>query len=112
MVDGQRLTNRGPPAGAPLLIRCSTTIDPGQVSLQCWTMGFGLERALVDVPCTCGYHVEVQLLDVMTQSWRWCPCCRTRLHLTEPDGSTWGAVEAGEAAIAEFSMTIDVELTL
>lgn len=59
-----------------------------------------LDHAFVEVPCPrCGYHVEVQLLDARTQSYRWCPCCRGRIHLIEPDGSVSVGLDAVDDAL-------------
>lgn len=49
---------------------------------------------LVSFPCPdCGYEVEIQLLDARVQAYRYCPCCRVRIHLVDVDGSLFGALE-------------------
>lgn len=66
-----------------------------------------LDHLLVEVPCPrCGYHVEIQLLDARTQVWRWCPCCRGRIHMVEPDGSVSGSTIAVEEAMRSLEETI------
>jgi hypothetical protein len=66
-----------------------------------------LDHVLVDVPCPrCRYHVEVQLLDARTQVYRWCPCCRGRIHLVEPDGSVSVGIDAVEGAMQSLQETL------
>ena len=66
-----------------------------------------LDRVLVEVPCPrCGYAIEIQLLDARTQVWRWCPCCRVRIHLVEPDGSVSVSVDAAEEAMRSLEETV------
>lgn len=66
-----------------------------------------LLRAYIDVPCpACGYAVAVQLVDVRTQAYRWCPCCRGLIHLIDDGGSTYGAVQAIGNAAQELENTL------
>lgn len=66
-----------------------------------------LDHVMVDVPCPrCGYGVEVQLLDARTQVYRWCPCCRVRIHLVEPDGSVSVSIDAAEEAMHSLAETL------
>ena len=66
-----------------------------------------LDRVLVEVLCPrCGYGVEVQLLDARTQVYRWCPCCRGRIHLVEPDGSVSVGVDVVEEAMQSLQETL------
>ena len=70
-------------------------------------MTLDLDRFMVDVPCPrCGYGVEVQLLDARTQAYRWCPCCRARIHMIEPDGSVSGSVDAVEETMRALTETL------
>ncbi len=62
---------------------------------------------MVDVACPrCGYGIEVQILDIRTQAYRWCPCCRGRIHLVEPDGSVSVEVDAVEEAMSSVLETL------
>jgi hypothetical protein len=66
-----------------------------------------VDRLMVEVPCPrCGYGVEIQLLDARTQVWRWCPCCRVRIRMVEPDGSVSGSVAAVEDAMRSLEETV------
>lgn len=66
-----------------------------------------LDHALLDVPCPrCAYLVEIQLLDARTQVWRWCPCCRARIRMVEPDGSVSGSIKGVENALRSLDETI------
>lgn len=66
-----------------------------------------LGRVMVEVPCPrCGYHVAIQLLDARTQVWRWCPCCRVRIRLVEPDGTVSGSISGVEEAMHSLEQTI------
>lgn len=57
-------------------------------------IGYGLLSQLVALPCPrCSYVVEVQLLDLHTQTYRRCPCCYSMLHLVDNSGSVYGAIE-------------------
>jgi hypothetical protein len=41
---------------------------------------------LMAVPCRdCGYEFEVQLIDVVAQVVRQCPCCRVGIRLVDGD---------------------------
>lgn len=60
-----------------------------------------LDHLEVALPCPrCSYLLEVEMLDVRTQVWRWCPCCRSRVRLMEPDGTVSSSVEAAEQVMA------------
>jgi hypothetical protein len=66
-----------------------------------------LDQVLIDVPCpACGFALEVQLLDARTQVWRWCPCCRARVRLIEPDGSVSVGLAAVDNAIRNFESSM------
>jgi len=58
---------------------------------------------LIDFPCpACGFWLEVQLVDVLTQSYRWCACCRRRVRLLDSGGTVSGAVANVDAAMKEL----------
>ncbi len=66
-----------------------------------------LHHQVVDVRCPrCAYLVEVQILDVRTQVYRWCPCCRVLIHLVEPDGSISVSIDAAESAMHSLEETL------
>jgi hypothetical protein len=66
-----------------------------------------LDHAFIDVTCPlCAFQFEVQLLDARTQVWRWCPCCRVRIRLIEPDGSVSLGVADVEAAMRDLEKTM------
>jgi len=70
-------------------------------------MLWDLDNITLHAPCSrCGYLVEFQLVDAHTQVWRWCPCCRSRIHLVEPDGSVSGAVSGATEALNSLEETI------
>jgi hypothetical protein len=72
------------------------------------TRSNGLEGELIDVPCPrCGYVVEVELLDAVCQSYRWCPCCRVRVHFNEGRADVYGPLEDVESAMRELDEQID-----
>ena len=49
---------------------------------------------LVDVSCPlCNYIFEIQVVDVVTQVFRLCPCCHVRIHFQE-DGSLTAALKS------------------
>ena len=53
-----------------------------------------LERTFISVHCPqCSFSLEVQLADIRTQVWHWCPCCRIRFRLHDADGSVFGSLE-------------------
>ncbi len=63
---------------------------------------------LVEAPCPqCGYYVEFQLADAQTHSYKWCPCCRARIHLIDDTGSLYGAVADISSQIAELNDTLN-----
>ena len=50
-------------------------------------------HAWIPINCPrCDYSFEVQMLDVLCQVWRWCPCCRVHIRLIEPAGEVSGAL--------------------
>ena len=66
-----------------------------------------LLREYVDVPCpACNYVFAVQLVDVRTQVFRRCPCCKGLIHLIDDGGSTYGAMESVENAMQELKNTL------
>jgi hypothetical protein len=66
-----------------------------------------LDRIMVEVPCPwCRYGIEIQLLDARTQVWRWCPCCRVRVRMVEPDGTVSGSIRDAEEAMRSLEDTI------
>ena len=70
-------------------------------------MLWDLDSVLLHAPCPrCGFLIEFQLLDARTQVWRWCPCCRGRIRLVEPDGTVSGGVSAVTEAMNSLEETI------
>jgi hypothetical protein len=70
-------------------------------------MLLNLDQVLLEVPCPgCGYRLQVQLVDAHTQVWRWCPCCRTRVRLVEPDGSVSVGLTGADEAMRELEATM------
>ena len=74
-------------------------------------MSLGIDQADIEFPCpacgpACGYGVAAQLVDVRTQVWRWCPCCRVRIRLVDSGGSVSGAVSSIEEAVRGFGRTL------
>ncbi len=66
-----------------------------------------LLREYVDTPCpACGYTFAVQLVDIRTQVYRQCPCCRRLIHLIDHGGSTYGAIQDIEGAAQELEKTL------
>lgn len=66
-----------------------------------------LDHVMVNVPCpVCGYGIEIQILDARTQVWRWCPCCRLRIRVVEPDGTVSGSLSGAEDALQSLADTI------
>lgn len=66
-----------------------------------------LDHTSVEVSCpACGFELEIQLLDVRTQVWRWCPCCRARIRLLEPDGSMSVGLARAEDAFRDLGKTM------
>jgi hypothetical protein len=66
-----------------------------------------LLREYVDVSCpACGYVIAVQLVDVRTQVYRRCRCCRELIHLIDQGGSTYGAMQNLENAAQELEKTL------
>lgn len=67
----------------------------------------GLLHELVDVNCpVCDYGFELQMLDAACQVWRWCPCCRIRIHLSEGGGEVHGAMEDLDAAFSDLNKAL------
>lgn len=63
-------------------------------------LSYGLLSQLIDIPCSsCGYLFEVQLVDVYTQTFRTCPCCRQRFRLVDGDGSVYGTIQDVDQAM-------------
>jgi DNA replicative helicase MCM subunit Mcm2 (Cdc46/Mcm family) len=63
--------------------------------------------SLVAFPCPrCGYEVEIQLLDARVQAYRFCPCCRSRIHLVDADGSMFGAFEEVDLAMQQLTSAL------
>jgi hypothetical protein len=66
-----------------------------------------LDHVDIEAPCPrCGYRLEIQMVDVRTQAWRWCPCCRAQIRLTEPDGSVSGSTDQIRRALRELNAEI------
>jgi hypothetical protein len=66
-----------------------------------------LRTAWVNVSCPqCGYELEFQVLDFMTQVYRLCPGCRQLIHLQEPDGSVSAGLGAVDRSLSNFETTI------
>lgn len=64
-------------------------------------------KSLIAFPCPqCGYEVEIQLLDARVQAYRFCPCCRERIRLVDSDGSLFGALEAVDLAMKDFTNSL------
>ncbi|MFE7461023.1 hypothetical protein [Streptomyces sp. NPDC057554] len=64
-------------------------------------------QTLVSIPCpSCGYEVEIQLLDARVQAYRYCPCCRNRIHLVDADGSLFGALEEVDLAMDQLTKAL------
>lgn len=66
-----------------------------------------LLREYIDVPCpACNYVFAVQLVDVRTQVYRRCPCCKRLIQLIDQGGSIFGAMESVESAMQELENTL------
>jgi hypothetical protein len=66
-----------------------------------------LLQTFIEVGCpSCGYQFEVQLTDVRTQVYRYCPCCRQLIHLIDSGGSTFGALESIDNAMDDLQRTL------
>ena len=62
---------------------------------------------LIDVNCpNCDYSLEIQLVDVRTQTYRRCPCCRWLIRLQDGGGSTFGALKDIDNAFNNLEKTI------
>lgn len=71
-------------------------------------MFLDLDRALVEVSCpSCGYGIEIQVLDARTQVWRRCSCCRVQTRLIEPDGSLSVEVDSAHKAMRDLENMIE-----
>src|SRR3954462_9253249 len=67
----------------------------------------GLMQSFIEVGCpTCAYEFEVQLVDVRTQVYRYCPCCRQLIHLIDAGGSTFGAMESIDNAMNDLDRSL------
>jgi len=65
--------------------------------------GLDLHGLYIDVPCPgCGFGLDVQMIDIETQSWTRCPSCRRRIHLLEPDGSVSIGIRNSERALDQL----------
>ncbi len=70
-------------------------------------LSFELLANLVSFPCPrCRYEVEIQLLDARVQAYRYCPCCRARIHLVDKDGSMFGAFEEVDHAMDQLNKAL------
>lgn len=70
-------------------------------------MALNLDQVLLHIPCpSCGYQLEVQVVDARTQVWRWCPCCRARVRLVEPDGSVSVGLTAANQVMRKLEATM------
>ena len=68
---------------------------------------FDLGAATVEMPCpACTYITDVALVDARTQSAVWCPCCRSRILLREPDGSVSVGIKQIDQAMNELEKTL------
>jgi hypothetical protein len=68
---------------------------------------FDLGAATVAMPCpACTYVTDVALVDVRTQSAVWCPCCRSRISIREPDGSVSVGIKQVQQAMTELQKTL------
>lgn len=62
-----------------------------------------LLNAWVDVECPlCDFPFDVQMVDVVSQVWRWCPCCRARIRLVDDHGGTSTGLADADAAMRDF----------
>jgi hypothetical protein len=62
---------------------------------------------LLEVNCpVCDFGFEVQMVDAACQIWRWCPCCRSRVHFVEPGGELHGAMAEIDSAVREFEKSL------
>ena len=56
----------------------------------------------IEVDCpTCGYYVEIQVIDVSCQVYRYCPCCRTLIHFVDAGGSATTSLRDAESEIED-----------
>lgn len=100
-----RLTSNPTPCDRLGAANTSSTPSLGD-PLQTHNIGPHLEASLVDIPCPgCGYVIEVQLMDVRTNSFHWCPCCRARIHLVD-DGSVNAGIADIEEALRKMTSTM------
>ncbi len=61
----------------------------------------------IEVPCpACNYVFAVQLVDVRTQVYRRCPCCRGLIHLIDHGGSAFGTMQSVDSAVQELEKTL------
>lgn len=63
--------------------------------------------SLTEFPCpVCGYVVEVEVVDVVCQVRRWCPCCRTAIQLIEAGGEMTGVLAGIDRAVGDLEESI------
>lgn len=66
-----------------------------------------LLQSMVDLPCpACGFVLEIELVDVVCQVSRWCPCCRRRIQLIEAGGEMSGALAGIDLAMGDLEATL------
>lgn len=60
-------------------------------------------QSWIDVDCpACGFSLEIQLVDLLCQVYRRCPCCRCRIHLIEAGGEMHGALASMDSAVRDL----------
>jgi hypothetical protein len=57
---------------------------------------------VVDCP-QCGFGVQFQVMDVVTQTWVWCVCCRGHIRLVDARGSVSVGIRTIEAKLAQLT---------
>lgn len=79
---------------------------PGHLSSSSMGIARDLEGRLVDLECpVCGFGLEVLVVDVICQVWRFCPCCRVRIRLMDGSGEVHVAMDEVEAAMGSLLRT-------
>lgn len=72
------------------------------------SLSAALEEQLISVPCPqCGYEFDIELADVVCQVYRWCPCCRVRIRLSERRADVYGPLQDVDSAVRDLEKTID-----
>lgn len=62
----------------------------------------------IDVDCpACGFSLEIQIMDVLCQVYRRCPCCRSRIHLVEAGGEMHGALASVDSAFDDLERNLN-----